>query len=56
MKTVDKAVNIEKDFCPQKSQMTAENKGNLPLMFLGNIYLFIYFIFKVFKTMTIIIF
>lgn len=53
MKTVDKAVNVEKDFCPQKSLMTAENKGNLPLMFLGNLYLFI---FEVFKTMNIIIF
>lgn len=53
MKTEDKAVNVEKYFCPQKSWMTAENKGNLPLMFIGNIYLFI---FKAFKAMNIIIF
>lgn len=46
MKTVDKAVNVEKDFCPQKSWMTAENKGNLPLMFLGNIYLFFHLFLK----------
>lgn len=52
MKTVDKAVNVEKDFCPQKSWMTAENKGNLPLMFLGNIFIII---FNTFKTMNIII-
>lgn len=53
MKTVDKAVNVEKDLCPQKSLMTAENKGNMPLMLLGHIYVFI---FKAFKTMNGIIF
>lgn len=41
MKTVDKAVNAERDFSLQKSWLTAENKGNLPLMFfVYNFFLF----------------
>lgn len=53
METVDKAVNAEKDFCPQKSWLTAENKGNLPLMLL----VYIIFLFlRECKTMNINIF